>query len=298
MQGDSVQLMNYGSELPNGIIGSAQVGMGGAQLLDYNLNPLNGADFSLLQINIGAPTAGAVTTIPNTLVASIPLQGPQATVFRNLTFAPEMMDMQAMIEGPFTINEDKFDIDTVNITCHLNDIEIWTLNNQTQVAHPFHIHDVQFYILDVNGSTPQLYQSGKKDVVLVMPMETVSFITRFEDFADDHVPYMYHCHLLHHEDDGMMGSFAVVDTSSTTTVSEINSAQFSVYPNPTSNWLNIVLPGSEKYSVSIYNSIGAKIYETESTSALPISTSGFSNGIYFISIKSKNHFQTQKFIKQ
>ena len=52
-------------------------------------------------------------------------------------------------------------------------------------------------------------ESGRKDVVLVKQMETVRFIAKFEDFADDEVPYMYHCHMLQHEDDGLMGQFIV-----------------------------------------------------------------------------------------
>jgi FtsP/CotA-like multicopper oxidase with cupredoxin domain len=38
---------------------------------------------------------------------------------------------------------------------------------------------------------------------------TVRFITKFEDFADEDFPYMYHCHILPHEDGGMMGQFIV-----------------------------------------------------------------------------------------
>jgi bilirubin oxidase len=296
---DSVYLMSYGSEIPTGIIGAAQVGNGMASIPEYDLNPLNGTDFTLLKIKVVGQTVNPVTTIPTALIQNIPWQQGQANTTRNFLLATETMGMQTMAEGPFTINGSKFSMDTINITTYLNNTEIWTLNNQTLVAHPFHIHNMHFYILNVNGGAVPDYERGKKDVVLVMPMQTVSFITKFEDFADATTPYMYHCHLLHHEDDGMMGSFTVVDTSASTPVSEINSAQqFLVYPNPTNNWLNIALPVNEKYSVSIYNSIGGKVYDTESASTFPISTSGFSSGIYFINIKSENHFQTQKFIKE
>ncbi|MBK9413688.1 MAG: multicopper oxidase domain-containing protein [Bacteroidetes bacterium] len=118
-----------------------------------------------------------------------------------------------MVEGPFTINGHQFSMDTINDTTYLNEVEKWTLINNTLIAHPFHIHDVQFYVTDVNGISVPVSEQVKKDVVLVMPNESVSFITKFEDFADT-IPYMYHCHLLHHEDDGMMGSFVVLPGTS------------------------------------------------------------------------------------
>jgi FtsP/CotA-like multicopper oxidase with cupredoxin domain len=45
---------------------------------------------------------------------------------------------------------------------------------------------------------------------MVRPGETVRIIMRFTDFADPNTPYMYHCHLLNHEDNGMMGQFVVL----------------------------------------------------------------------------------------
>jgi FtsP/CotA-like multicopper oxidase with cupredoxin domain len=78
------------------------------------------------------------------------------------------------------------------------------------MAHPFHIHDVQFQILDRDGEKPAPNERGRKDVVLVNPGETVRVIMKFEDYSDPKSPYMYHCHILEHEDAGMMGQFTVV----------------------------------------------------------------------------------------
>ncbi len=90
-------------------------------------------------------------------------------------------------------------------------IEIWQLTSQSPIAHPFHIHDVQFYILDINGAPPPPNMQGRKDVVLVPAGGgVVRFITRFEDHWDEEIPYMYHCHMLTHEDDWMMGQFLVL----------------------------------------------------------------------------------------
>ncbi len=298
LQNDSVYLMNYGSQLATGIIGAAQVGNGMAQLPDYNLNPLNGADFNLLKIKVVAPTANPVTTIPTALIQQTPWQQAQADATRNFLLSPETMGMQSMVEGPFTINGSKFSIDSINITTYLNNTEVWTLNNQTMIAHPFHIHDMHFYILNVNGGAVPNYERGKKDVVLVMPMQTVSFITKFEDFADATTPYMYHCHLLHHEDDGMMGSFVVIDSSALGITHVSTSDNFSVYPNPTSNQLNIVSSDNQQYSVTVVNAIGEKIYSARAVNNLSLSTDNWNIGLYFVQIHSQNNFITKKIIRQ
>ncbi len=112
--------------------------------------------------------------------------------------------------GMFTINGKVMDINRIDETVRLGDTEIWTISNNAVMAHPFHIHDIQFLILDRNGQAPSAGESGWKDTVLVLPNETVRVISRFEDFADPDIPYMYHCHILEHEDAGMMGQFVVV----------------------------------------------------------------------------------------
>ena len=69
LQGSSVDLMNYGSGIPAGVYGTATIGgMGGASIPDYDNNPLNGADFTMLTLNVVAPTANAITSIPTSLV--------------------------------------------------------------------------------------------------------------------------------------------------------------------------------------------------------------------------------------
>ena len=78
------------------------------------------------------------------------------------------------------------------------------------VTHPFHIHNTQFRILDRNGRRPALDEAGRKDTVVVEPGETVRLLVRFDHYSDPTRPYMYHCHILEHEDAGMMGQFTVV----------------------------------------------------------------------------------------
>ncbi|NIQ09720.1 MAG: multicopper oxidase domain-containing protein, partial [Gammaproteobacteria bacterium] len=72
--------------------------------------------------------------------------------------------------------------------------------------HTFHVHDVQFSILSIDGKTPPPLLSGPKDTILVWPGEEYRIALRFEDYTGI---YMYHCHLLEHEDSGMMGQFLI-----------------------------------------------------------------------------------------
>jgi FtsP/CotA-like multicopper oxidase with cupredoxin domain len=76
-----------------------------------------------------------------------------------------------------------------------------------RTPHSMHLHDVQFQILDRDGKAPPPHEQGRKDTVLIAPGETVRIISRFLDYTGI---YMYHCHLLEHEDDGMMGQFEIV----------------------------------------------------------------------------------------
>jgi blue copper oxidase len=112
--------------------------------------------------------------------------------------------------GMFTINDKVMDMNRIDEVVRLGDTEIWVISNKADMAHPFHIHDIQFQILDRDGKAPSAGEDGWKDTVLVLPGETVRVITRFDDFADSETPYMYHCHILEHEDAGMMGQFVVI----------------------------------------------------------------------------------------
>jgi FtsP/CotA-like multicopper oxidase with cupredoxin domain len=102
----------------------------------------------------------------------------------------------------------------------LGAIEIWNRTNRSNDTHSFHLHDVQYQILDRDVTASAANEAGLKDTVLVSPGETVRLIMRFTDFADPITPYMYHCHLLNQEDNGMMGS------SSLSEVQRVNQARF------------------------------------------------------------------------
>jgi bilirubin oxidase len=112
--------------------------------------------------------------------------------------------------GMFRINGKSMDINRIDFQVKRNSTEIWEISNASPMPHPFHVHNVQFRVLDRNGKAPHPVETGLKDVVLVHSGEIVRIIMKFPEYSDAKVPYMYHCHILEHEDQGMMGQFVVV----------------------------------------------------------------------------------------
>jgi blue copper oxidase len=105
------------------------------------------------------------------------------------------------------INGRPFAMHRIDVTTELGTAEIWEIVS-ARMAHPFHVHGASFRILSNNGRKPSAERSGWKDVVLVQ--ERAEILVRFDHPAPPRMPFMYHCHILEHEDHGMMGQFAVV----------------------------------------------------------------------------------------
>lgn len=115
---------------------------------------------------------------------------------------------------------------SVDETVKLGELEVWEIVNAINegdtmhpmgMAHPFHIHGVQFQVIE-RHVLPELeagwqtvragyVDEGWKDTVLLMPGEQVKLLMKFTDFTGT---FMYHCHILEHEDMGMMGNYVVV----------------------------------------------------------------------------------------
>lgn len=288
--GENFQLMSFGSELPNAYYGASQPGMGpGAtsSLPDYTSNPLNGANYSLLDIHVVDQTLDPVTTIPSTLATITTINEVDATITRSLNFtsAGAMGDLN----GPFLINGSSFDMETINYTVNLDDTEIWSLTNSTPIAHPFHIHDVQFLILDINGVPPSPELSGWNDVVMVPAgMGNVRFIAKFENHSDPIIPYMYHCHMLTHEDMGMMGQFLVVDPASL--IDDLEIVNWEIYPNPTSDYL--IIQSDVEQSIVILDAAGKKVKELIVKERQKIDLN-LDAGVYFIIDENKRFKKIQ-----
>ena len=106
--------------------------------------------------------------------------------------------------GAGAINGRAFDINRIDERVRLGDEEIWEVSGE-MMAHPFHVHGVHFEVLSRAGRAPDTRDQGLKDTVLVS--EPVELLVRFTQPAVKS-PFMYHCHILEHEDNGMMGQYA------------------------------------------------------------------------------------------
>lgn len=293
--GQRIYLMSYASEFAMGVQGAAlMTGMDSTME-----SPLNGIDFNLLQIDVTPPLPPGIFSIPSSLANFTPLIESQSEETRWITITPQS---STSFSGPFFFNGQSFDMMRIDYTIPLDHTEIWTISNQSMVAHPFHIHDVQFFILDRNGTPPPLHEQGFKDDVLILPNESIRLIMKFEDYADPIIPYMYHCHILMHEDDGMMGQFIV---SSSSGVSDNQSNEYySIFPNPVETGiLHVRLPkenSGECYKLEILNVLGTVIHTESKKLTDPefnLNLSSLATGSYFLKMEFPDRVFTQKFIK-
>ncbi len=164
--------------------------------------------FDIMQIDATAAVSTPVQ-IPHRLV-SHPLVDLHSVV-KQRTFK---LGMNRSLDGlttpdQFTINNKSMDMARIDEVVQAGSVEIWTIKNSTMMPHPFHIHNVQFKVLR-RERKPQEHELGFKDTVLVHPFERVQLLIQFPLHRDPETPYMYHCHILEHEDHGMMGQFVVV----------------------------------------------------------------------------------------
>ncbi|MEG1211452.1 MAG: multicopper oxidase CueO [Leclercia sp.] len=107
------------------------------------------------------------------------------------------------------INGKAFDMNTPLFAAAKGQHERWVISGEgDMMLHPFHIHGTQFRILTENGKPPAAHRSGWKDTVRVEGAIS-EVLVKFEHDAPKESAYMAHCHLLEHEDTGMMLGFTV-----------------------------------------------------------------------------------------
>lgn len=124
-------------------------------------------------------------------------------------------DMGNMKHGSFDfhnanrINGQAFDMNKPMFAAAKGQHECWVISGQgDMMLHPFHIHGTQFRILSENGKAPAAHRAGWKDTVRVEGGVS-EVLVKFDHDAPKEHAYMAHCHLLEHEDTGMMLGFTV-----------------------------------------------------------------------------------------
>ncbi|MBE8162512.1 MAG: multicopper oxidase domain-containing protein [Bdellovibrionaceae bacterium] len=183
-----------------------EVFQGSLPTLIYRVQGRNGLnhDYELLQINTQKVTQSK-KTLPSKLVTHKKENEKKATTHRRMQLQMQRPAFRG--DSIFKINNKAMDMKRIDEVVTAGSLEVWSIENQSSMPHPFHIHNVQFKIISKSGSEVYGHERGFKDTVLVRPKETIKVLIRFPKYTDEKYPYMYHCHILEHEDQGMMGQF-------------------------------------------------------------------------------------------
>ncbi|MGF1667725.1 MAG: multicopper oxidase domain-containing protein [Acidimicrobiia bacterium] len=177
--------------------------------------PLATAD--LMEIRVGATVTGTPGTVPSTLRTDWPgLSGEPIAAERTITFDRPTTGPNA---GQWSIGNEVFDEEQFLAEVQLGTTEKWIFRNTTNVPHVVHIHDVDHLMVRrVNAAgvpVPAAPWEVHKESWFLPPQSSFEILIRFTDHLG---PYLFHCHVLEHEDNGMMSQFLVVDQTTTTTV--------------------------------------------------------------------------------
>jgi bilirubin oxidase len=160
----------------------------------------------LLTLNYTSAATAAIA-LPGALNSIADLGVPTTT--KRLVFSSGM-GMGGMGGGmmSFLIDGKSFDPSRVDLTSRVNEIEQWTIENRSSMDHPFHLHGTQFQVVSRTRSGVALAEPflAWRDTVNVAAFETVVFKVVQRQLGRR----MYHCHILEHESQGMMGVLDVV----------------------------------------------------------------------------------------
>lgn len=146
----------------------------------------------------GATSAALPRVPPQVIPRDLRSARPDAT--RRLTLAMPMGGMGGSNGGGFTIDGRSFDPSRIDQNVSAGAIEEWTIANNSPMDHPFHLHVWPMQVIRVGSQTigPAVWQ----DVVNIPARRSSVVRIAFEDFTGTSV---FHCHILDHEDQGMMG---------------------------------------------------------------------------------------------
>jgi blue copper oxidase len=172
--------------------------------------PDGSADYVAVMQFEPTPTMPSMKRVPNRLIESATPNAELAVRRRQFVLdsglcasrqkAGPHTDMPALIG----INGKAFDPARIDVETKLGTTEIWEITS-IGMAHPFHIHGALFRILSIEGAPPPTLLTGWKDTVLVE--DKAELLVTFTVPATRKHPFMYHCHILEHEDAGLMGQY-------------------------------------------------------------------------------------------
>ncbi|WP_205745655.1 multicopper oxidase family protein [Egibacter rhizosphaerae] len=160
---------------------------------------VGGADtFDILRIaaedelEASPPPADELAPIP-------PLAEPGRSPDRSIDLGDEVIDGRAM------------DMERIDHIIAAGTTEVWEVTNTDGDPHNLHLHDRHVQVVAVDGRSPPPELTGWHDTVHVPAGSTVQLAIEFGSYVDPTTPYMFHCHVLTHEDAGMRGQFTIVE---------------------------------------------------------------------------------------
>jgi FtsP/CotA-like multicopper oxidase with cupredoxin domain len=160
-------------------------------------------------VSEGSPVADPIPIPPPSAFPQLPdLRNAKINQHRTIVFA------DTADPNLFYINGKSYNPDCVDTVTKLGDVEEWTIQNTAQEAHVFHIHQLDFQVTEVNGE-PQPFLGYHDVVTLPAAASDVdpSVVKVIIPFTDPVIlgEFVYHCHIIQHEDQGMMSNILVID---------------------------------------------------------------------------------------
>jgi blue copper oxidase len=155
-------------------------------------------------------TSAAVKNLPVRLVEPAAAERESAVRRRQFALAIGLCAARpagAEMSMSGNINGKSHDLARIDVEARLGTLEIWEIDS-IGMAHSFHLHGASFRIMSLGGAPPPAHLAGWKDVVLVE--DKAELLVAFNRPATREHPFMYHCHILEHEDAGMMGQYVCV----------------------------------------------------------------------------------------
>lgn len=187
-------------------------GMGGGMMRGMGGDMLGSGAGTLMRFETDSSMAVASRAVPRALVDLAASDPGRAMGHRriSLDMGPNMMRGMAGGRGmgpSLGINGRAYDMQRIDFDPKLGTTEIWEVT-PNMMAHPFHIHGVFFRVLSIGGKPPAPHLAGNKDTILLDAPGQL--LMTFTQLATRDSPFMFHCHILEHEDGGMMGQYVTL----------------------------------------------------------------------------------------
>jgi FtsP/CotA-like multicopper oxidase with cupredoxin domain len=201
------------------------------------------------------------------------------------------------------INGLTFEMERIDWETPQNSLEEWKIINASNMLHPMHSHSHQFQVHSRNGNTNLAPEDkGWKDTVLVNSFETVRVLVKFSNYKG---LYLFHCHNLEHEDDGMMLNFKVVDPVRINEENENIADEYKLeqnYPNPFNPITNLEFAIAELgfVSLKVYNPLGVEVavlvneIKPPGNYSVQFDGTDFPSGIYYYKLESGKFSDVKK----